>query len=81
MRKVYPDTDIKNDLKNNEGFLFIDRATPSDIVFVISILKNGCDVWDQTIKMNSWVRRCMEKGKQDYNHCLLEGKERKKSKV
>ena len=51
VRKVYPDTDIKNDLKNNEGFLFIDRITPSDIAFVISILKNGCDVWDQTMKM------------------------------
>ncbi len=54
MRKVYPDTDIKNDLKNNEGYLFIDRITPSDIAFVISILsilKNGCNVWDQTIKM------------------------------
>ncbi len=50
VRKVYPDTDIKKDLKNNEGFLFIDRITPSDIAFVISILKNGRDVWDQTIK-------------------------------
>ncbi len=50
-RKVYPDTDIKNDLKNNENLLFIDRITPSDIAFVISILKNGCKVWDQTIKM------------------------------
>ncbi len=51
VRKVYPDTDIKNDLKNNEGFSFIDRITPSDIAFAISILKNSCNVWDQTIKM------------------------------
>jgi hypothetical protein len=51
MRKVYPDTDIKKDLENNEGFSFIDRITPSDIAFVISILKNGCNVWDQTMKM------------------------------
>jgi hypothetical protein len=51
MRKVYPDTDIKNDLKNNEGFLFIDRITPSDIAAVIGILKNGRNVWDQTMKM------------------------------
>ncbi len=50
-RKVHPDTDIKKDLKNNEGFLFIYRITPSDIAFVISILKNGCDIWDQTMKM------------------------------
>jgi hypothetical protein len=51
VRKVYPDTDIKKDLKNNEGLLFIDRITPSDLALVISILKNGCNVWDQTIKM------------------------------
>ena len=50
-RKVYPDTEIKKDLKNNDGFLFIDKITPSDIAFVIIILKNGCNVWDQTIKM------------------------------
>ena len=54
VRKVYPDTDIKKDLKNNEGFLFIDRITPSNIVFIISILKNGRDVWDQTIKMKQF---------------------------
>ncbi len=52
MRKVYPDTDIKKDLKNNEGFLFINKITPSDIAFVISILKNGHNVWYQTMKIN-----------------------------
>jgi hypothetical protein len=51
LRKVYPDTYIKKDLKNNEGFLFIDRIAPSDIAFVISKLKNGCNVWDQTTKI------------------------------
>jgi hypothetical protein len=51
VRKVYPDTDIKRDLKNHEGFLFIDKITPSDIAFVISILKNGRNVWDQTMKI------------------------------
>ncbi len=38
-------------MKNNEGLSFIDNITPSDIAFVISVLKNGCDVWDQNIKM------------------------------
>jgi hypothetical protein len=41
MMKVYTDTDIKKDLKSNESFSFIDRITPSDIAFVVSILKNG----------------------------------------
>ncbi len=51
VRKVYSDSDIKTDLKNNEGLSFVDRITPSGIAFVISVLKNGCNVWDQNIKM------------------------------
>jgi hypothetical protein len=55
--KVHTDTDSKKNLKNNEGFLFIDMITPSDIAFVISILKNGCNVWDQTMKIKTVVCR------------------------
>jgi hypothetical protein len=51
MRNVYSDSDIKTDLKNNEGLSFIDKITPSDIAFVISVLKNGWEVWDKNIKM------------------------------
>ncbi len=51
VRKVYSDSDIKTDLKNNEGLSFIDKTTPGDIAFVISVLKNGHKVWDQNIKM------------------------------
>ncbi len=50
-RKVYSDSDIKTDLKNIEGLSFIDKITPSDIAFVISVSKNGREVWDQNIKM------------------------------
>jgi hypothetical protein len=51
VRNVYSDSDIKTDLKNNEGLSFVDKITPSDIAFVNSVLKNGCNVWDQNIKM------------------------------
>ena len=49
LRKVYSDSDITTDLKNNEGLSFINKITPNDIAFVISVLKNG--LWDQNIKM------------------------------
>ncbi len=51
VRKVYSDSDIKTDWKNIEGLSFVDRITPSDIAFVISVLKNGCNMWDKNIKM------------------------------
>ncbi len=50
VRKVYSDSDTKTDLKKNEGLSFVDRITPSDIAFVISVIKNDC-MWDQNIKM------------------------------
>ncbi len=51
VRRVYSDSDIKTDLKNTKGLSFIDKITPSDVAFVISVLKNGREVWDQNIKM------------------------------
>ncbi len=51
VRKVHSDGAIKSELRNNEGLLFIDIISPSDITFVISVIKNGRDVWDQKIRM------------------------------
>jgi hypothetical protein len=68
-------------LKNNEGLSFIDKITPSDIAFVISVLKNGHDMWDQNIKMKQLCLAVHGDRKTKNDHCLLEGKERKRSKV
>ncbi len=38
-------------MKNNEGLLFIDIITPSDIAFVVSVIKNSQKVWDQKIRL------------------------------
>ncbi len=81
MRMVYSDSDIKKDLKNNEGLSFVDRITPSDIAFVISVLKNGCNMWDQNIKMEQLGVAVHGDRETKHDHCLLEGKERKRSKV
>jgi hypothetical protein len=79
--KVYPDTDIKNDLKTNGGFLFIDRITPSDIAFVISILKNGCNVWDQTIKMKQLGAAVHGERETRLRPVFTGGKQKKKEQV
>jgi hypothetical protein len=78
VKKVYLDTDIKNDLKNNEGFLFIDRIIPSDIAFVISILKNGRNVWDQTIKMKQLGAAVHGEGETRLQPLFTGGKGKKK---
>jgi hypothetical protein len=53
MWKVYPDTEIMKDLKNNEGLSFIDKITPGDIAFIISDIKNGRNVWDESIRIRN----------------------------
>ncbi len=51
VRKAHSDTAIKSELRNNEGLLFVDIISPSNIAFVISVIKNGWDVWNQKIRM------------------------------
>ncbi len=51
VQKAHSDGAIKSELRNNEGLLFIDIISLSDIAFVISVIKNGWDVWDQKIRM------------------------------
>ncbi len=77
VRKVYSDSYIKTDLKNNEGLSFVDKITPSDIAFVISVLKNGCQVWDQNIKMKQLGVAVHGDRETKNSHCLLEGKGKK----
>ncbi len=81
VRKAYSDSDIKTDLKNNEGLSFVDKITPSDIAFVISVLKNGCNVWDQNIKMKQLGVAVHGDRETKNDHCLLDRKERKRSKA
>ncbi len=49
VRNVHPDSIITRDLSENVGVLFINMITPSDIVYVICLVKNGKDMWDQKI--------------------------------
>jgi hypothetical protein len=49
VRKVHPDLIITRDLSENVGVLFINMITPSDIAYVICLVKNGKDMWDQKI--------------------------------
>jgi len=47
VRKTHSDCEIKRELKNNEGMTFVDMITPSDIAYVLAIIKNGQEMWDQ----------------------------------
>ena len=47
VRQIRPDTHWKRTMKSNVNKVFFQLVTPSDIAFVISLLKNGMPVWDR----------------------------------
>ena len=49
VRKVHPDSIITQYLSENWGVSFIDMITPSDIAYVICLVKNGRDMWEPKI--------------------------------
>jgi hypothetical protein len=51
VRKAHSDSAMKSELRYNEGFSFVDIISSTNIAFVISVIKNGGDVWDQKIRM------------------------------
>lgn len=45
VRKMHSDTYIKKTLCDNKGMTFLDIIGPSDIAYVITLIKNSKDVW------------------------------------
>jgi len=45
VRKVHSDRHIKNTLSSSPGMSFLDIIGPSDIAYIITVLKNSKEVW------------------------------------
>ena len=45
VRKLHSDQYLKTTLKNNPGKSFLDVIGPSDVAYVIALLKNSAEVW------------------------------------
>jgi hypothetical protein len=50
VRRIKPDLKWKKLMTKNPGGLFLCMITPSDIAYVLAIIKNGKDLWDQAKK-------------------------------
>lgn len=53
VRKLYADGTIRNNLEKNPGLCFLQFITPSDIAYIITLIKNGKTVWDQELMKKS----------------------------
>ncbi len=48
--RIKPNIKWKKLMKNNPGGLIFCMVTPSDIAYVLAIIKNGKDLWDEAKK-------------------------------
>ncbi len=55
IRKIKPDVKWKKLMTKNPGGLFFCMITPSNIAYVLAIIKNGKDLWDQAKKRQGMV--------------------------
>ena len=56
VRKVCPDSLITKGMRAMPGYTFLDMIWPSDVAYVISLLKNGRGMWDMEIEMREMAR-------------------------
>ena len=49
VRKIHGDRYLKSVIKNNAGISLLDIITPSDVSYMICLIKNSKDVWSQAI--------------------------------
>ena len=53
VRKVHSDDYIRKSMKGNSGVTFLDIIGPNDIAYVIALIKNGQEMWDQDIRIRA----------------------------
>lgn len=51
--KLYSDSYITNRLQRHPGKTFFQLITPSDISYILSLVKNGKDMWDQDDRVSA----------------------------
>lgn len=69
MRKLHSDTYIPSMLKKNKSMSFLDIIRPSDIAYVIAVVKNGISVWREEEGAKALFTHG-EKKRRKYGQCM-----------
>ncbi len=56
VQKVCPNSLITKGMRAMPGYTFLDQIRPSDVAYVISLLKNGRGMWDMEIERRDTAR-------------------------
>ncbi len=78
VRKVYSNTLIMRELHCMTGCSFLDLSRPGDIAYVIALVKNGRDEWDQTVWMKALGAAAYKEKEKKLRHLFTSGIGKKK---
>ncbi len=80
MRRVHNNQFIHMALKVNPQASYVDIIGPSDIAYVIAIIKNSDEMWDQDIRMKELGDKAMGKQKKKMRPLFTQGDGQKQTK-
>ena len=80
VRHIHSDRYYRMLLIENLGTTFLDIITPSDIAYVIAVIKNNADVWDQDVRMKNMGAKVMGNKEKKMQPLFTKGEGRKREK-
>lgn len=80
VRRVHSNDFIRKTLLKNPQTSFVDIIGPSDIAYIISIIKNSGEVWDQDMKMKAKGDRALGSGEKKNKPLFTKGEGAKRIK-
>jgi hypothetical protein len=80
VRRVHSDDFIRRALKYYPQSSFVDVMTPSDIAYVIAIVKNSGEMWDQNVRMKEMGQGAMASQEKKLRPLFTQGEGMKRDK-
>ena len=79
--RVHRDNYIRRTLKSYPQSSFVDVMIPSDIAYVIAIVKNSGEMWDQNVRMREMGHGAMASQEKKLRPLFTQGEGMKRDKV
>ncbi len=79
VRKVHSDEHIRKVILYNAGRSFLDIIGPSDIAYIVSIIKNSKGMWDQDIRMQELGEEAKENPEKKLKRLFTSGSGQKRT--
>ncbi len=79
VRKVHSDEHTRKCLRYSAGRSFLDVIGPGDIAYIVLIIKNSKDMWDQDLQMQELGAQAMGNGEKKLKPLFTSGSGQKRT--